>query len=420
MESGKRLFKILSGAALIGLPAFSPTAFSQQVVAPMNTPTPVAEKQAATTSESASSSSPGTTSSAATTTTPSGFRLGPFLLRPHAAYRYLYGDGLSSAEGDRKKTSIQSFSPGVYAELGTHLNFDFTATWNYYSSRAFRDTVDETAFVNWTTQYQEWSLSAGHTYSRTDSPTIETGRQTQQTSHTSTFDALYAMGSRYALETTLGQNLRFADGFNDPMEWTVREMLHQKTTPQIDSAIGVQYGYTAIEKTADIGALQLLASLSWRPLKQLNMSLQGGVEKRHIYSDPATDNTSPVYRGSIQFIPTTTTQIGVTASRSTSASFLDNQLTESTEYGISFNQRLLKRFQFASSYSHQESEYSSTLPGFVTDRKDKTDSINLSLSTAFFSRLRTSIAYQYTNNSSNSSGFKFSSSQIGFEISYSF
>ena len=410
----ERLYKTLSGAALLGLLAFTTTAFAQQVVAPMSTPAPVAEKQAAASSGAAS----GLTSSVAATS--SGLRLGPFNLRPHAFYRYLYGDGLRSADGEQKKTALQSFSPGIYGELGTHLNFDYTATWNIYSSRGFRDTIDHSATIHWSTQYQDWSLGAGHSYSQFDSPSVETGRQTKQSSQVSTFNAMRALGSRYALETSLAQNLRFAEGYNDPYTWSVREMLHQKTTPQIDTGIGVDYSYTAIKKNADMGALQLLASLSWRPIQQLNMSLQGGLEKRRVYSKPSADTSGPVYSGSIQFIPTNTTQVGVTASRSTSASFFDNQLTESTGYGINFQQRLLQHYQFASSYTHQETKYTSTLPGFIVNRKDKTDSVNLSLGTSFLARFRTSIAYQFSNNSSNRSEFKFTSSQISFEIGYSF
>jgi Putative beta-barrel porin 2 len=416
MEFRNRILKTLSGVALISTLGLSPVAHAQQVVAPLSPSPAVAERQAAATNQ------PGITSPdmSSTAAAPKGLRWGPANLRPHFFFRYLYGDGIQASPGNSKKTAIYSFSPGLFAEIGTHWTLDYTPTWNYYSSRAFHDTVDEAGIINWSTKYQEWSLAAAHSYSSTDSPLVETGRQTQQTTHASSFNALYALSSRYALDTTLKQTLRFAKEYNDPREWTIREMVHLQTSPQVDTALGAEYGYTQIDKSPDMSSIQVLGSLTWRPFTQLNMSVQAGLEKRHIYSTPASDVQNPVYTASIQFIPVATTQLSVTASRATSASYLDNQIVDSTQYGFTFQQRLLQRMQFNAAYSHQESEYSATTTSVLSGRKDKTDSINLGLSTVFITRLRTSISYQYRNNSSNTSGFKFTSNQISFEIGYSF
>jgi uncharacterized protein (PEP-CTERM system associated) len=56
----------------------------------------------------------------------------------------------------------------------------------------------------------------------------------------------------------------------------------------------------------------------------------------------------------------------------------------------------------------------------ATARKDTTDAANAGLSTTFFSKLRTSLTYQYTKNSSSIPGFKFESNQISIEFGYSF
>ena len=138
------------------------------------------------------------------------------------------------------------------------------------------------------------------------------------------------------------------------------------------------------------------------------------------HAKPTTSKQSPVYSASIQFIPVATTQLGFTASRSSPASFITSQIIESTSYGLTFNQRLLKRLQFSAAFIHQESNYRGITTASTTSRADKIDSVNLGLSTTFLTRIRTGLTYQYNRNSSNTPGFGFSSSQIGLEIGYSF
>ena len=416
MDFRNQILSILSGVALISLTGLTTTVYGQQVVAPLS-PTPAIAEQQASTSKPTDSTSAGPSTPSTST---GELRWGPINFRPHFSYRYLYGNGIQASPGNSKKTSINSFSPGLFAELGTHWTLDYTPTWTYYSSRVFRDTVDQAGQINWATKYQEWTLSAGQTYSRTDSPLVETGRQTQQSTYASNLNALFAFNSRFALETVLRQNLRFAEGFNDTREWSIRDMLHLQTSPFLDTAIGAEYGYTAVSKTADISALQILASATWRPINQLNMSLEAGLEKQHIYSEPSSNVQNPVYKASVQFIPVATTQLGLTASRSSSASYLDSQIMESTNYGISLSQRLLRRLLFNAALGHQESKYTSTRSSTSAGRKDKIDSANFSLNTTFRTRITTAVTYQYNRNSSNVTGFGFSSNQIGLEIGYSF
>ena len=198
------------------------TTFAQSVIAPLQ-PNPRTEA-------AAKSLSPGAAvEPSAPITISDELRWGPMNFHPHFSYRYLYGDGIQAAPGTpTKKTAINSFSAGLFTELGKHWTADYTPTWTFYSSRAFHDTVDQTGQITWTTKYEEWTLTAAHNYTNTDSPMIETGRQTQQTSHTSSFNAWYALNSRYALETALKQALRFAETSNDTREWSIREMLHRQ------------------------------------------------------------------------------------------------------------------------------------------------------------------------------------------------
>ncbi len=416
MDFNKRIFTALPGLALIGILALVPAALAQPVVAPLSTTPALAERQAAATNSSVS------TASGASTPAPSSkdLRWGPINFRPHVSYRYLYGNGIQASPGNTKETGVHSFSPGLFAELGSHWTVDFTPTWTYYSSSAFRDTVGLAGLLNWATQYKIWTLSAAQSYNISDSPLVETGSQTKQTSYITNFNATIAFNSRYSLETALTQSLIFSEGYANVRTWSVREMAHRRVTARLDTALGIDYSYTALDRTPDMGSLQFLGNLTWHPTDQFNMSLMAGLENREIYAKPTTSKLNPVYSASIEFSPVATTQLGVTASRSTSASFLDGQILESTRYGLTLNQRLLKRLHFSAALSHQESEYSATRTSTTAGRTDRIESLNLGLNTVFLARIRTGLTYQHNRNKSNIPGFAFSSSQIGFEISYSF
>ena len=389
------------------------TTFAQSVITPLQ-PNPLT----ATTDQTQSPGKPVGAPTANASAT--DLRWGPIDFHPHVSYRYLYGNGIQASPGNTKKTEVHNFSPGLFANLRARWTVDFTPTWTYYSSSAFRDTVNQVGQINWATKYEVWTLSAAQTYSKSDSPLVETGSQTKQTSYTTNFNAAIAFNSRYALETNLTQSLNFTEAHSNVRTWSVRDMLHRRISSRLDTALGIDYSYTAVDRTPDMASLQFLGNLTWRVIDQLNMSLMAGLENREIYAKPTTSKQNPVYSASIQFIPVATTQLGFTASRSSSASFLDGQIMESTRYGFTLNQRLLKRLQFSASLSHQESKYTATSTSTTAGRADKIDSLNLGLNTTFLTRLRTGLTYQYNRNTSNVPGFTFASNQIGVDVGYTF
>ncbi len=402
--------------ALAGLLALNAsTTFAQSVVSPIN-----ASPSTATQTTAPTPSPGGATGPSAPVAATEGLRWGLATLRPHFSYRFLYGDGIQASPGNASTTAIHSIAPGLLTEVGRHWTLDYTPTWNFYSDAAFKDTVDQAGRLNWSTHYEAWTLQASQDYSRTNSPLVETGRQTQQTGHASSLNALFEFGRQLALETELRQNLRFAEGFNDTRTWTIREMLHLQTSTKVDTAIGAEYSYVKINRAPDMSTLQLLSNLTWRPLAQFNLALQAGLENRRILSTAATTMSNPVLSATLLYIPVATTQLGFTAARTTSASYFDRQIMETTRWGLSLQQRLLQHFQLSASFDHQESRFRTTDTSAALARVDKIDSVNLGLRTTLFKWLTTSLTYQKSLNTSNSSGFSFTSNQVGLELGYRF
>lgn len=409
--AARSLSRLLAAAALFA--SAVPLSLAQSVVAPGVSATDLIDPSA---------SQPGTPAPLVSTRpTPTGGLIwGPATLHPQISYRYLSTDGLQSRPGTKSRTDIQSLSPGLSADIGRHWSIRYVQTWSFYSSSAFRDSVDQAGAIDWDTQYEDWTLSASHDYSRTDTPMFETGGQTRQTTHASTFNALFGLSDKYALDTTLAQNLRDTDLYSDTIEWSVREMLHRRTSPLLDLAAGVEYSYTAIKRTADMGAARLLASATWTPVRQFNASAEVGLENRRIYSTPSATRRSPLYSATLAWMPADTTRVTVTGARSSSASFFENLLTETSRYEAGLRQTLFKHFHFNASYSRQETVYKSAVGGLSTVRNDDTDTASAALDTVFLGKLRTALTYQYTKNASDASGLSYDSNQFGLEIGYTY
>ncbi|MFT3868840.1 MAG: hypothetical protein QM715_10310 [Nibricoccus sp.] len=346
---------------------------------------------------------------------------GPFVLHPQILYRFVAIDGIQSQPGVASKTNIHTFIPELAAELGSHWTFRYAQTWSLYSNSDFHDSLEQALSAYWNTKYDIWTLTASHTSSFTNSIMVETAQQTKVNVHNTMFNAYCAMGRNWALESAFTQNLTNTSGnYEDPHTWTFREMLHRQASVYLDTAIGTQYSFTALRKADDMAALQFLGSITFRPIHQVSLSAQAGLENRRVYSEPSVNVRTPVYTVTLQIAPVNRTQFGATASRSTAASFLDGQLTESTQYGFNFQQILFKRMQFTAGYNRQETEYRTTRNPTITGRKDTADSVSAALGTSFLTRLRVALSYQRTNNLSNVALFQFKSTQFGFEIGYSY
>lgn len=348
----------------------------------------------------------------------SSLRWGPFDVRPHVIYRILYSDGLQVAPGRSTSTTINSFSPGFLVEFGTHWIFDYTPTWNEYTSKDFKDTLDHTAKLAWGTSYGAWVLRASQDFNRTTTPLIQTGRQTRQTDHVTNINASYLFASNLSAETALNRSSRLVSDFNDTHDWSITEFLHVKTTPQLDSALGVKYGEVKASDSPDMYFFQYLARVAWQATNKLSMELQGGLENRHIDQTGADNLLNPVINALVLYRPVETTQLSFSASRDTSVSYFSNQIIESSRYGILLEQRLLTRFRATAGLEHQEAEFRSTLPSAFVGRKDKNYSFTAGLRTTVLRRVDLTLQYRRSRNTSNVEAFEFTSNQVGLEVGY--
>jgi hypothetical protein len=344
---------------------------------------------------------------------------GPLSLRPHGFYRWSRGDGLQFSPGQQSTTIVQTLTVGILAELGEHWTMDYSPTWTFYSSPAFHNTVGHAFSLDGVASFTDGSIQFGENYSLTNSPRIETGRQTREETNTMSVTVNYRLSQKSRLEFGVNQNLRYIQLAPNANEWGTNIMYHYQATRRIDMAAGLAAGYVKVEPGTDMDYTRPQIRVGWRPTEKLSFDGHIGAEHRRFRKAGAESLNSPNYGVGAYYQPFTYTTLSLMADRSIAVSYFADQVNENTTWSIGLNQRLLGRLNFNASAGHTQTDYlpagSSAL--FVT-RDDTSTFCNLRLSTSFVRRGTVGVVYQHTRNNSSVTGYSFTSNQFGVEIGY--
>jgi len=350
----------------------------------------------------------------------SPFQWGIISLHPHLFYRLLYGDGLQSAPGQQLKTTINSISLGVLANIGTHWTLDYTPTQTYYSNDAFKDTLDHSVRLLGGTTYENWSFNLSQTYTSTFTPLIETGQQTGEDNYGTMASAGYHLNDKVQLDTNLAYQARFTSIFPDSRETTIGERAHYRIAPDVDTSVSLDYGWVNMSEGVDMTYTRPGVQVNWKAADKTTVNLEAGYETRRFDTPGAENLNSPTFGAGIQFQPFPTTSLSFNANKGVAVSYFTNQVTKNTGWTVSLQQRLLRHYFLSAGYSGQKSSYVSTDPNVTVNRDDRNYGLNVRLSTVFFQRASVALLYQNTHNKSDNAGYGFTSSQIGVEIGYQF
>ncbi len=143
------------------------------------------------------------------------FQYGPVTLHPHVFNSLIYGSGIQSSIGNEQDTLADTLSPGITADLGRHWTVDYTPTLNFYSSRQFRNSVDQSASLTGATRYEDWSFSLSQNFTPTSDPMTETSAQTSQQSYVTALSAAYVFNDKWAANASVDQGISLVSGLQD-------------------------------------------------------------------------------------------------------------------------------------------------------------------------------------------------------------
>lgn len=343
--------------------------------------------------------------------------VGPVTLIPHFAYRFLYGTGIQAAPGHQSITAISSLSPGILLDAGTHWSFDYTPTWSLYSNPAFKDTVDESATLVGAGTFSEWNLQFSQAYSYSSDPQIETGMQTNLTDYVTKFGGSYVFNSNASIDSSITQDYRIVLGYPDTLEWSTLNWLNYQLSPRLRGGIGGGFGYVDQSQGTNEFFVQPQIQLSLQATDKITITAHGGMENRRFIGSSEPSLNSPIYDISVQYQPEEQTKFTLSGDELISPAYFQDQTTRSTQWGASFQQRLLKRLYLSATANRQIVSYISSVALSPTARKDNQASYSVRLSTSI-RKINLTLLYQNSRNSSSFGEYGYSSAQFGFELGY--
>ena len=373
----------------------------------------------ATSTATASSSRPPDTAAgpAATAAAAAPFSLGAVGLRPHLGYRYTHGDGVLAQPGRQVATTLHEVAPGLTAEMGRWF-FDYTARQSWYSRADFQDTLGHTLNLNGTQDLGAWGLGFSQSYSRAETPLVETARQTLQENATTQLQGVRPLGAKLGLALNLTQKYQSSGAPEKSCEWSSTAWLDRPFAPHLHLGVGAGAGYVDLAHRPDLSFSRLLARASWQPAPKFHLSAFGGVEGRHDRAPDAATARMPHYALQLGYEPFAHTRLSAEASRSAAVSYFRNQMNDATEWAVSLNQRLLGKFAFTASYHTQRSRFLARVPGLDAARRDTQRGLSLRLGVTLRTRGSVGVSYQRRTNASSLGDFGFGSDQIGVDLGW--
>ena len=190
--------------------------------------------------------------------------------------------------------------------------------------------------------------------------------------------------------------------------------------PKFGAGVSIGVGYTDVNQGSDMTYEQLNGHVSWQPTKKMSVSVSAGGEVRQFLDSAARSLINPTFGASVSYKPVDVTTIFLSANRGVSASYFTNQVTESTTLSVGVQQRILKHFQLGLNGGYHTSTFVSANPGLATTRDDSGYVFGASLGFGFLKRANFSAFYNYSKNNSSQGSFAFASTQVGFNVGYSF
>lgn len=354
---------------------------------------------------------------------------GPISVRPHALFRYTYGDGLlNPTQLERQTSSIYSGTAGAMIEVGRHWVANYNITKVVNSNEFLRDSLDQSFSIEGSIVKDDWTLRFSQNY-RYDFPVLaETGQQTRQEYYSTHGSGSYQIGPSTAVEMDGMYSTRLANSGIDTPQWTTADWrsligigrVRYQLSPRLSLGAGIEYTHDDVSQSADMTAVQPNIQISWRPTKKFSLSAQLGSETRRVDGEDISTLRNSVYSASIQYEPIETTSISVSASQSVSASYFSNQASKSRSIGLNFSQRLLGKLYIAGGFTRGETTYIATAFAFITGRKDENTTFNARIGFPVVQRGSVAIFVQRSRNRSNTGLFDYTSDQFGGEIGYRF
>ncbi|MCC6235074.1 MAG: outer membrane beta-barrel protein, partial [Verrucomicrobiales bacterium] len=281
------------------------------------------------------------------------------------------------------------------------------------------DTLNHSVNLGWSTTYQNWSFRAFHATSISKDPLVETGRQTEQTTHSTSAGATLDMASRGSWDTSISQTFRFTDIANDVTSWGWQNAYDIPFREKLRLGVGLDLGYDAIDPGTDMMDQRLTARANGTLGDKIGYSLSAGASFREFVDSDASTAISPVVSFNLSYDLLERTRFTAGVNHEASSSYFSDQYTQNTSFQGSVSQGLTERWSVSASGGYRISDYESTVLDTGTQREDSTLFARVAVSARVLNRLSATVSYSFRSNSSDQNDFGFDSNQVGLTVNWS-
>jgi hypothetical protein len=341
--------------------------------------------------------------------------------RPRVFYRLSYGNDLPSAPGQQEKSIIQEVSPGISIRLGEKWGIDYTPTFRFYSSDQFRDTFENRVIFAGGTTYEDWAFGFSQSFANSDQSIYQTAAQTEQDNFDTAITAIHQINSKLSLDLELDQNIQLAPQYVDSYQWSTLDYLNYRFSPELSVGVGPGYGYILMSEGFDVMFEQIMGQISWTPGPKLNLHANLGGDFRQFVDAGVPTVINPTYGLTLRYQLFESTALSLIGSKSAGASYFANEIQENTNVSLGINQRFLKKLNLWLSGGYRLTSYITATQDLSESRQDDGYFFQARLSTALFkSHATAAIFYRWEDNSSDSPGYGYTTTELGFELGYRF
>lgn len=344
---------------------------------------------------------------------------GPFDVHFNLAYAATYGNGLLSGPGKEESTLQQTVTPTMTVFAGERWNLAYSPSAHFYSSDAYKDKVDHTVELSGSATWQNWNYGLNHATAVSSTPLIETGRQTDQATHSTGANAHLDLDGQNSLSVSVGQNIRFADGSPDMYSWSNNNWFDHPWTETLSSGIGVGAGYDLMDPGTDMPHERVNARIEGQLGTKVTYSVSGGAEFRQFMGSDLSTRISPLVSGTLDYEVLDKTSLSAGFDRSVGTSYFNNQLTENTSISFGLRQRFSGRWSASVNGGFRFTSYQSTQVSGDAVREDGSTFATAAVNWRVTTRFSTTFAYSYRANDSDSGDYTYDSHQFSLRLNYS-
>jgi hypothetical protein len=346
--------------------------------------------------------------------------VGPIDVSFDATYSLTFGTGLISSRNGDETSFRNALTPAMNLYAGDRWSIRYAPSLTFFTADGYQNTVDHAVVLAGSATAPGWLFGLNHGTSISSTPLIETGRQTDQTVHSTGLSANWDVNGRDSLTFSLSQNIRFADSAPDSFSWVNQNWYDRPVSDRLIAGLGLGIGYDYLDPGVDMLYERLNARLQGSLGTKLTYQVSGGAEIRQFSPGVSSSNISPLVSAVITYQVLERSSVFVGFDHSISTSYFSNQFTENSSLEGGLTQILSPKWSASVTGGMRKSSYLNTLDSDQTERTDDSIFVGGLLSWRATSQLRATASYSYRSNNSDQSDFEFDSHQFGLRISYAF